>query len=140
MNYRLCFSIGCVLLLASCASHNQAEFIRNPYGALAGIWHGLIVPIALVTKLLVLVLDLLIALSRWLLVTFGASAHVVNNIIGLFNTFANPLNLLEIIGRPNVGLHYYLGFGVGVLAWVVFLGASSRARSGNRLRNRGIRF
>ncbi len=140
MNYRLCFGIGCLLLLASCASHNQAEFIRNPYGPLAGIWHGLVVPIALVTKLLVLVLDLLIALSRWLLVTFGASAHVVNNITGLFNTLANPLNLLEVIGRPNVGLHYYLGFSVGVLAWVIFLGAGSRTRTGNRLRNRGIRF
>jgi len=140
MNYRLCLGIACCLLLCSCASHNQAEFIRNPYGPLAGIWHGLVVPISLVTKLLVLILDLLISLSRWLLTTFGASAHVVNNVIGVFNTFANPLNLLEVIGRPNVGLRYYLGFGVGVLAWVVFLGAGSRKRSGNRLRDRGIRF
>jgi hypothetical protein len=128
MTYRILLTIVGCLLLTSCATHNQPDVIRDPYGLLAGIWHGLVFPLALVSNIIALMVNLLIAIVRILLVTFDLSWQMVNGITALLNVIATPINSVEIIGRPNTGLFYYLGFLGGLLSWAGLLGSASTDR------------
>lgn len=75
-----------VLVLTSCASHYSPEVIADPYGLFSGIWHGMISSITISVNIF-----------SWLLSLVGISF----------------LTDIQIIGRPNTGLFYYLGFLVG---------------------------
>jgi|GEM_PF-1971807 len=74
-------------LLAGCATHYRPEDVGDPFGLLAGLWHGFILPYSLAVNLL-----------SWLLGLVG---------IDLFRS-------IEIIGRPNTGFWYYVGFVLGL--------------------------
>ena len=76
-----------VLVLAGCAAHYTAEAVADPYGFFSGIWHGIIFPFALIANIL-----------SWLLSFVGIAF----------------LQDVEIIGRPNTGLWYYVGFALGL--------------------------
>lgn len=83
---RFAIAFGAVLI-AGCATHYSAEAQSDPYGFFTGIWHGLIFPYALVANVVSWVADL----------------------IG-FSVFRS----IEIIGRPNSGAWYYVGFACGL--------------------------
>lgn len=90
-------SAGILLLsLAGCAHHYTREASADPYGFLSGLWHGFIVCCS--------VLGVFIS---WCAGLFGIDV----------------LSSVQIIGRPNTGFWYYVGFAVGIL------GPSSLARS-----------
>jgi hypothetical protein len=76
-----------VLAVAGCATHYAPEATADPYGFLAGLWHGLVFPFSFVANI-----------ASWLLSLFG---------IPMFQN-------IQIIGRPNSGLSYYLGFAIGL--------------------------
>jgi hypothetical protein len=113
------------MLLSACATHNQPDVIRDPYGLLAGIWHGLLFPLALLANVVAFMVNMLIGLLRVLMTAFDMSWQMVTAITGLLNLVATPINSIEIIGRPNTGFFYYLGFGLGLLAWVGLLSSAS---------------
>lgn len=73
------------LCLTGCASHYTG--LQDPYGFFSGIWHGIVFPFALLTNIV-----------SWIVSLFGFS---------LFES-------IEIIGRPNTGLGYYIGFALGL--------------------------
>ena len=80
----------CLLLLplTGCAAHGHGP---SPYGFFSGIWHGLVFPYALMAKLL----------------SFIAGQ------------FGHPLFVsIELVGRPNEGPMYYLGYFIGLFAYV----------------------
>jgi hypothetical protein len=77
------------LALSGCAAHYTPDAIADPYGFFSGIWHGIIFPLALLANIL-----------SWLLSLAGISF----------------LASVEIIGRPNSGLWYYVGFALGLCA------------------------
>ena len=79
-----------VALLAGCATHYSADAVQDPYGFFSGIWHGIVFPFALGMNLI-----------SWLLGLLG------------FSFFES----VEIIGRPNTGLWYYVGFALGLFAY-----------------------
>lgn len=82
-------SIVCLIsILSGCASHYAPDIASDPYGFFSGVWHGLILPFSLLANVI-----------SWLLSLVG---------IPLFDSVA-------IIGQPNTGIAYYLGFGVGLL-------------------------
>lgn len=92
MNTRLRF-IGLLVfaaMIGGCAAHYRGDLANDPYGFFSGIWHGLIFPFALFTNL-----------GSWLLGLFGFSF----------------LDSIQIIGRPNTGLWYYVGFAIGLSAY-----------------------
>lgn len=72
--------------LTGCAHHMAPEDIQDPYGLFSGIWHGLIFP-----------LTVLVNIISWTISLFGP--HLLFDI--------------QIIGRPNTGFWYYVGFFVG---------------------------
>lgn len=91
------FSLLTLLLLVSgCAVHYTPESVDDPYGFFSGIWHGIVFPYALMTNIL-----------SWILGLFGFSV----------------LDSIQVIGRPNSGAFYYLGFGLGVFS---YSGAAAR--------------
>lgn len=75
--------------LASCANHYTPEAVADPYGFFSGLWHGFI---------------------------------FMFSVIGLFISWLASLLALDvlsdvqIIGRPNTGLWYYVGFALGLLS------------------------
>ncbi len=73
--------------IAGCATHYSAEAGPDPYGFLSGIWHGMVFPYSLVTNIF-----------SWFLGLFGLTI----------------LDSVQIIGRPNTGLWYYVGFVLGL--------------------------
>jgi hypothetical protein len=77
------------LLLTSCAQHFTPEATADPYGFFSGIWHGVISPFSVMANLL-----------SWLLSFAGVTM----------------LQDIQIIGRPNTGLWYYVGFVFGLSA------------------------
>lgn len=85
------------LLLAGCASH-YGSAAADPYGFFFGIWHGLISPYAVIANLL-----------SWALGLAGISFP----------------DSVQIIGRPNTGFFYYLGFFFGL---VPYSGGAAQAR------------
>jgi hypothetical protein len=75
-----------MLLLSGCAAHYSGESINDPYGLFSGIWHGAISSLTITVNLL-----------SWLLSFLGIDF----------------LSSVQIIGRPNTGFFYYLGFAIG---------------------------
>jgi hypothetical protein len=84
-----------LLSLAGCAHHYIDVADDDPYGFFSGIWHGIVFPFSLVANVI-----------SWLVSLFG------------FQLWQS----IEIIGRPNTGFFYYVGF---------FFGLSAAAGSGN---------
>jgi len=78
------------LLFAGCAAHYGPGAEGDPYGFLAGLWHGLVCPYAILANLV-----------SWLCGLFG------------FELWRS----IEIIGRPNSGFLYYVGFLLGFLPY-----------------------
>jgi len=95
-NKLLVFSLLIILslLLSGCAKHYTPELWSDPYGFFCGIWHGIILPYSLVINLI-----------SWFLSLFGVDF----------------LSDVQIIGKPNTGFFYYLGFffGMGGLGFFV---------------------
>lgn len=75
--------------ITGCAQHFTPETFSDPYGFFSGIWHGMIFPFALLANVI-----------SWLLSLIDISF----------------LTDIEIIGRPNTGLWYYLGFFIGLIS------------------------
>ena len=71
-----------------CAQHFSSEAIQDPYGFFSGIWHGMIFP-------------------------FSVTANIIHWMCGFLGL--EILSDIEIIGRPNTGWAYYLGFLIGGL-------------------------
>ena len=89
----LILSFLTLLLVASCASHSDPAVIYDPYGFLSGLWHGAIAGLTITVNII-----------SWFLSLIG---------INLFQD-------IQIIGRPNTGFTYYLGFVMGFI-WLKFL-------------------
>lgn len=89
-------AFGLLLSIAGCARHYVDVPQDDPYGFFSGFWHGLIFPITVTVNLF-----------SWLF-----------SLIDI-NFFQD----VEIIGRPNTGFLYYLGFFFGI-------GAVARANPG----------
>jgi len=79
-------SVATLLFLGGCARHYQGEFGPTEYGFFSGVWHGFISPFSIIINFI-----------SWLLAFVGVSF----------------LNDVQIIGRPNTGLSYYVGFFLG---------------------------
>jgi hypothetical protein len=88
MRFRVFVLLCAAYALASCATHNSPEAYQDPYGFFSGIWHGAIFFFSLAGVLL-----------SW-----------ICSLVGL-----DILSDVQIIGRPNTGLSYYLGFALGLL-------------------------
>lgn len=80
-------ALAITALVSGCATHYTGDAVQDPYGFLSGVWHGLIFPFALITNLV-----------SWLLGLVG---------ISFFES-------IQIIGRPNTGFWYYVGFALGL--------------------------
>jgi hypothetical protein len=78
-----------VLVISGCAHHYTESTYDDPYGFFSGVWHGVIFP-----------LTLMVNFVSWLLSLIGV----------------NFLHDIEIIGRPNTGFAYYIGFVLGVIS------------------------
>lgn len=78
------------LAIAGCATHYTPAIVDSPYGIVSGVWHGMVSPFALVANLI-----------SWLAGLVGLSVW----------------ESIQIIGRPNTGTLYYVGFVVGVVAY-----------------------
>ena len=76
-------------LVSGCANHYTGDTVQDPYGFFSGLWHGIVSPFALLTNLI-----------SWLLAVIGFSF----------------LDSIQIIGRPNTGFWYYVGFVLGLSA------------------------
>jgi hypothetical protein len=86
-NHRnLVVAIFLLMVLAGCASHYSPENIADPYGFFSGIWHGAIA-----------VLTITVNIISWVLSLANISF----------------LQDIQIIGRPNTGFFYYIGFAIG---------------------------
>lgn len=85
--YLLVLSLVAVALVG-CANHYTPATFTDYYGFFSGVWHGIIFPFSLV----------------------GVSISWILSLVGI-----NFLDSVQIIGRPNTGFLYYLGFGFGLL-------------------------
>lgn len=126
MRYPIYFILTGCLFLGGCATHNQADVIRDPYGLLAGIWHGLVFPLSLISNISSFLVDILIAMVRLIMLTFDMNRDIIEGIVSLLNAIASPINSVEIIGRPNTGIFYYLGFIIGIASWLGFLNENKK--------------
>ena len=82
------------LAIAGCATHYTPAIVNSPYGIVSGVWHGMVSPFALVANLI-----------SWLAGLVGLSVW----------------DSIQIIGRPNTGSPYYVGFAVGVVAYIAIV-------------------
>lgn len=82
-------AVALAALVSGCATHYSADAVQDPYGFFSGIWHGIVFPFALFTNII-----------SWLL--------------GLVEV--SFFDSIQIIGRPNTGLWYYVGFALGLSA------------------------
>ncbi len=78
-----------IMLLSGCAEHYTSATYSEPYGFFSGIWHGIIFPLSLIANLI-----------SWVMSLIG---------ISIFTD-------IQIIGRPNTGFFYYIGFFFGLIA------------------------
>lgn len=78
-----------ILLVVGCAAHYSSESVQDPYGFFSGLWHGLIFFFALI-------------------------ASVISWACSLVDI--SFLDSIELIGRPNTGLWYYVGFAIGLMS------------------------
>lgn len=81
--------VGLLLAISGCARHYADVSYLDPYGFFSGIWHGILFPLTLCVNVM-----------SWLI-----------SLIGI-----NFLQDIEIIGRPNTGFFYYVGFVLGLVA------------------------
>lgn len=88
MNRKLLILLLGIISLGGCAHHYAPEVIEDPYGFFSGLWHGFI-----------FFLSLLGVIVSWILSLFD---------ISLFED-------VQIVGVPNTGLGYYIGFFIGIL-------------------------
>ena len=94
MNLRRILLAGFLMsALAGCAAHYTPETISDPYGFLSGLWHGAIATLTITVNII-----------SWLLSLVGIEF----------------LRDIQIIGRPNSGLFYHLGFIIGFLWLSIF--------------------
>lgn len=75
-----------LLVVSGCAQHYTGASSAEPYGFFSGVWHGVIAPLSIIVNVL-----------SWLLSLIG---------IGF-------LQDIQIIGRPNTGFFYWVGFIMG---------------------------
>jgi hypothetical protein len=82
--------LGLLVVIEGCAAHYAPDRVNHAYGFFFGMWHGMILPFALMGKLV-----------SWLLSLVGVSF----------------LDSVTVFGKPNTGFFYYCGFvfGVGLL-------------------------
>ena len=78
-----------LVLVTGCAAHYTNDAVRDPYGFFSGVWHGLIFFFALLASVI-----------SWACSLVGISF----------------LHSIELIGRPNTGLWYYVGFAIGLMS------------------------
>ena len=74
-------------LLTGCATHYSGDAVRDPYGFFYGVWHGVIFIFSLMANVI-----------SWVFSLAG---------IAVFES-------IEIVGRPNTGFWYYVGFVIGI--------------------------
>ena len=86
----------CTALLSACATHGRPETYAEPFGFFSGIWHGLIAGITITINVI-----------SWFLHLFGVEL----------------LRDVQIIGRPNTGFGYYVGF---ILGFFIYPSSASR--------------
>ena len=77
-----------VLLIGGCAQHYTPEAFAAPYGFFSGLWHGFVL-------------------------LFSITANLISWLLQLIDI--QVLADIQIIGRPNTGFFYYLGFSLGLL-------------------------
>ena len=75
------------VLLTGCATHYTGDAVSDPYGFFSGMWYGVIFIFSLIANVI-----------SW----SGSLAG-----ISLFES-------IEIVGRPNTGFWYYVGFAIGI--------------------------
>lgn len=90
LNLRNLLLVSLAVSMAGCAAHYSASAIQDPYGFFSGVWHGAIATLTITVNIF-----------SWFLSLFGVS---------FFND-------IQIIGRPNTGVFYYIGFAIGFL-WI----------------------
>lgn len=78
-----------MLPVTGCAAHYSAGAVQDPYGFWSGLWHGVVFPLALLANVI-----------SWFVSLIGLSF----------------LDAIQIIGRPNTGFWYYVGFVLGLAA------------------------
>ena len=79
-----------ILALTGCAHHYVSEATADPYGFFSGIWHGIVAPFAILANI-----------ASWAASLIGISI----------------LDDIQIVGKPNTGFFYYLGFLIGLSAY-----------------------
>lgn len=79
-----------LFVLSGCASHYTADSVPDSYGLFSGIWHGMLFPLAVIANLI-----------SWAVGLLGISF----------------LDSIQIIGRPNTGFWYYVGFAIGLFGY-----------------------
>lgn len=88
-SYRACIVLPLLALVTGCAAHYTNDTVHDPYGFFSGVWHGLIFFFALL-------------------------ANVISWACGLVGI--SFLDSIQLIGRPNTGLWYYVGFAMGLMS------------------------
>lgn len=88
-SYKIWMLLPMLVLVTGCAAHFTNDSVQDPYGFFSGFWHGLIFFFALMANVI-----------SWVCSLVG---------ISLFDS-------IEIIGRPNIGLWYYVGFAMGLMS------------------------
>lgn len=83
---RKAIAICLMLAVSGCAQHYTGVTADDPYGFFSGIWHGVIAPLTILVNIL-----------SWFLSLFDISF----------------LQSIQIIGRPNTGFFYWVGFVMG---------------------------
>jgi len=89
LGYKAWIVLPLAALVTGCAAHYTKDAVQDPYGFFSGVWHGLIFFFALMANVI-----------SWACSLIG---------ILLFDS-------IEIIGRPNTGLWYYVGFAIGLMS------------------------
>lgn len=87
MKLKVLFCFFVLASISGCAAHYSSAAIQDPYGFFGGLWHGMIATLTITVNII-----------SWLLSLVG---------ISFFSD-------VQIIGRPNTGFFYYVGF---VLGW-----------------------
>jgi hypothetical protein len=82
-----------ILVLTGCASHFSPDRIGDPYGFFFGLWHGAIATLTITINII-----------SWLLSLVGIEF----------------LQDVQIIGRPNTGFFYFVGFALGFFWLSIF--------------------
>jgi len=89
LSYRACIVLPLSALVAGCAAHYTNDAVQDPYGFFSGLWHGLIFIFSLMANVI-----------SWICSLVG---------ISLFDS-------IQIVGKPNTGFWYYVGFTIGLLS------------------------